>query len=362
MLFKVLRFANSSFFSGDIETAYLVYVDALRLFKSLDDKKAISVASNNLGNCMIAMYREMKAEDASQIHGLSKSQIISKGTAYFHDAIKLGEAAYDKFYEEEGWSGNCLVFMQQLSNRYFNRAIFLLTVKRDHAQSNEAQHLGFKDLEISNEMDVEVSDICLEVGFTFDKAEHFDLKLSRVRGFLSLMEEGYTDKWTTKSIIDDIFEDLRVAVQDPSLSALFEFVPPAARMQQLDIELIRYAIVLHENEAAARVGIRILVEDEYVFQNAESHAVEALISYVQGCKKDSVPMGISQKTIDMLLEYQESITVSVEKDYSDEQSGNTEQKLDRLKLFATAERTKMMKRLSTNYTASVRGDFTMEEF
>ena len=364
MLFKVLRVANSSFFSGDIETAYLVYVDALRLFRGLDDKKAISVASNNLGNCMLAMYRQMEVENASQICGLSKSKIISKGMVYFCDAIKLGEEAYDKFYEEEGWSVNCLVFMQQLSNRYFNRAIFLLTVNRDHANPKEAQaqHLGFRDLEISNDMDVEVSDMCLEVGFTFDKVEHFDLKLSRVRGFLSLMEEGHPDIWTTKSLIDNIFKELRVAVQDSSLSALFESATPAGRMQQLDIELIRYACVLHDNEAAARIGIRLLVEDEYVFQNAASYALEALVSYVQGCKKDREPKGISQQAMENLLEQLESIREDVEKDHSDGESINTAQKPSIQMTRSSGTSATNSRRLPSSLRKSNPGSFTMEEF
>ena len=43
----------------------------------------------------------------------------------------------------------CLVFMQHLANRYFNRAIFFLTTSADHENQSEAQALGFRDLQIT---------------------------------------------------------------------------------------------------------------------------------------------------------------------------------------------------------------------
>ena len=34
---------------------------------------------------------------------MTKTEIIRKGTRYFHDAIQLGEKAYDDFMDLEGW-------------------------------------------------------------------------------------------------------------------------------------------------------------------------------------------------------------------------------------------------------------------
>lgn len=44
VLYKVLTFANSAFFSGDLEVAYHVLRDALFLFNRLGNEKAIAVA------------------------------------------------------------------------------------------------------------------------------------------------------------------------------------------------------------------------------------------------------------------------------------------------------------------------------
>jgi hypothetical protein len=47
-LYKVIRSANAAFFAGDVERAYVVLKDALKLFKRLGNQKAIGVAVSGL--------------------------------------------------------------------------------------------------------------------------------------------------------------------------------------------------------------------------------------------------------------------------------------------------------------------------
>ena len=203
-LYKVIIFANIAFFSGDLSTAYKVlkvsfvssaslidqkrlhtsfnrHQDAMRVFNKLDNKKAVAVGSNNLGNTMLTIYRTMVTEAEKNdpfsrpevMFGLTRrqvnpcqyelatpfmstndvnfepiSQVIAKGAAYYAHSIKLGEEAYDEFYNQQGWSEECLVFMQFLSNRYFNRAVFFLTTSPSSDDPKEAESLGLRDLEI----------------------------------------------------------------------------------------------------------------------------------------------------------------------------------------------------------------------
>ena len=102
MLYKVVRFANLAFFSGDLEVAYNVLRDALPLFTRLDNSKAVAVASNNLGNTMLTIYRTMEANGGSDevMCGMNRKVVVQKGTAFFAQSIRLGEVAYDKFYGE----------------------------------------------------------------------------------------------------------------------------------------------------------------------------------------------------------------------------------------------------------------------
>lgn len=47
-LFKIVRVSNTAFFSGNLEWAYHFVSDALKLFRKIEDRKAIGVASNNV--------------------------------------------------------------------------------------------------------------------------------------------------------------------------------------------------------------------------------------------------------------------------------------------------------------------------
>uniref|UniRef100_A0A7S4IG44 Uncharacterized protein n=1 Tax=Odontella aurita TaxID=265563 RepID=A0A7S4IG44_9STRA len=364
MLFKVVRFANAAFFSGDIEKAYWVLFDALRLFRSLDNKKAIGVASNNLGNCMLTMYRTMEGTKETEICGLSKTDIIRKGTAYFRDAIKLGEEAYDKFYEEQGWSGSCLVFMQHLSSRYFNRAIFFLTVKNDHKFPEEANRLGFRDLDIAKSMDVEVVDQSLEAGFNVNKSELFDLMVNRIRGVLSIMEMGYPDEWDIEEQISDAFRELKIALRNPS-SEFFADVSPAGHMQELEAELIKHAQLTNMTEEAAMIGIRMLVEDEYTFHYAESIAIKALVDYVT-CQGQELCMSLDVKELLLTLQkdMNDDFMDSVSNRISDVQNSE-ENKLSTLRSSCRLRSATISTSWELSLTAAqcaCRGDFTMENF
>ncbi|KAL7532352.1 hypothetical protein ACHAXR_004576 [Thalassiosira sp. AJA248-18] len=280
-LYKVVQFANSAFFSGDLEVAFQVFKDSLRLFTRLDNKKAVAVASNNLGNTMLTIYRTMKTNDDGDMCGLSKTEVIEKGTAYYAHSIKLGEDSYDAFYNEQGWSEECLEFMQFLANRYFNRAIFFLTTSCDNENRKAAESLGFRDLQISADMDLEIVDQCLEMGFKINRVERYELMMSRIRGLLSLAELGYsTDELYIEDQITDLYRDLNNAMKNPG-HELFKEISIAGRMQKLDTELIKYFSVAKQDKInAARVAIRMLIEDEYVFPDAEQEAIETLLSYL----------------------------------------------------------------------------------
>jgi len=287
MLYTVVRFANSTFFAGDLEKAYTILKDSLKLFIRLGNSKAIAVASNNLGNTMLTIYRTMTASGEEEMCGLSKKEVVAKGTAYFAHAIKLGEEAYDNFYNEQGWSEECLSFMQFLANRYFNRAMFLLTVKDDHQYPKEAEAMGFRDIQITSDMDLEIVDQCLEMGFKINRVERYDLMMSRIRGKLALIKLGYSPvELDIEEQIKGCFRDLKNAMKNPG-HELFENVSQAGRMQTLDMTLMKYLALAKSNpKDAARVAIRMLVEDEYVFQDAMQEAIKALLIFMNTCSFD----------------------------------------------------------------------------
>jgi hypothetical protein len=281
-LFKVMRSANEAFFAGDLNLAYNVTKDSLRLFSRLKNKKAMAVCSNNLGILCLTIYRTMIANQDEHFGDMTMADIASEGSAYFTVAIKLGEEQYEQFYEEQGWSEECLQFMQGLANRYFNRALLLLSTK-EHAKSpKEFEASGFRDIQITADMDLEIVDQCIEFGFAIDRVERHNLMLSRSRGVEALVKLGYSpDYLFVDDIIAELLTDFRRALGNPG-DGFFLDVSPAGRMQILDSELMKYCRRVKKDDVlAAKVAIRCLVEDEYILLNTIQKAIKTILVYVK---------------------------------------------------------------------------------
>ena len=288
-LYKVVRVGNMAFFLGELEKAYTILHDALSLFAMLKNKKAIGVASNNLGVLMLTMFRAMKKTNCPTMGGFSQRKVIKKANQYFEDAISLGEAALKTINDEEGFSVNYLIFMQQLSNRYFNRGVFLLTSRHDHADPAEAERRGVMDLMTSRDMDREVVDNGDQEGFKGDKDVYFELLMTRIKGLLLLMKTGVEDPWGIEDLFDEARKELVSALQTPN-HPLFVDLDPAGQMQRLDCVLIDYHMLMARNNdpgserdrhirKGAEIGIRMMVEDDYVLGEASILALRALVEY-----------------------------------------------------------------------------------
>ena len=309
--------------------AYIVLVDALKVFRKLGNKKAIAVASNNLGNIMLHMYNEITELELPTHCGLSKREIISRGMLHFHEAISLGEKAYDEFYEAEGWTPNCLDFMQHLANRYFNRAFFLLSIKDDHEQPEKIEELGIRDLEIARDMDFEIVEYGEDIGFNRENRAHkrFLVNVCRARGHNQLLEIGYPDEmlknkgypeeWEIEELLDDAFRLLQDE-NERGMSKLFEDISVVGRLQQIETELMRYKLVMGDLDTAAKIAVRLLKEDAYLFSEAVSAAVKVLLAYVDTDSWDDGDEN-KQKEIKRLLSgYSKAIEKDLESSFNNE--------------------------------------------
>jgi hypothetical protein len=362
MLYKVVRSANTAFYAGELEVAYFVLVDALRLFRRLDNKKAIGVASNNLGNTMLAICRQMDAKELDCVSGITKGQIVAKGVAYFHEAIELGEKAYDEFYNAQGWTPICLDFMQHLANRYFNRGQFLLTVKDAHDNPEELEELGMRDLQIARDMDLEVIAYGEDIGWaSADRVEKlFNVQLVRLRGYNMLLGIGYPDEWEMEELFDEMFNTIKAEVKRES-SELFAQVSVAGRMQQMETELMKFKLFVGDLETAAKIAIRMLQEDESVFVDAQAQAVEVLLLYADSAHFDD---SSRSRIRNELQEYQDILEAVV-----DEQKQATIDDLENDTAISRSTGTRSSKMLGRRYSShywSLRdrsGRFvTMEDF
>jgi hypothetical protein len=304
-LFRIIRSANIAFFNGELDFAYRVLNDALRLFRRLDNKKAIGIASNNLGNTLLGIYREMTASKLQRLYGLTKRDIVSLGIAHFHNAIQLGEKAYDEFYELQGWSPSCLDFMQHLANRYFNRGLFLLHVKRDHPNPKEIEQLGRRDIQIACDMDREVVTYGEEIGWgTADRAEkRFNVNIIRIRGFNILHELGYNSDWGVEELMEETVNIVKEECKNLQTD-FFSNMNLAGRLQDLDIQLMKYHCNHGDFETAAKVAVRMLIEDERIFTEAMRQSLGVLINFAESGRDDFL---VGRKLIPVLRSYRATV-------------------------------------------------------
>jgi hypothetical protein len=305
-LHTLVRMGNSQFFSGNLQSAYDTLLEALQLFTLLENGKAIGIVNNNLGNVAFFMYRTMTKMKLKKIVGLSIDDVIHQGVNYFECAIKQGEEALAKIYDEEGWSTIYLVFMQQLSNRYFNRALFLLTTKKSHPDPEKAESQGLADLSSARDMDREVIDNGDRHGFKGDRESYFDLLLERIRGIQHLSYLGYDSMWDVEELLEDAHRELNAALLEPG-HAMFRHVEPAGQMQRLDQVLILHHLRKDESEMAALVAIRMLVEDDFILADAAQSALKGILFHFSNGFQNLIDPHDSDHVLSKLFEYRKKV-------------------------------------------------------
>mmetsp|Transcript_25294 Transcript_25294/g.50638 ORF Transcript_25294/g.50638 Transcript_25294/m.50638 type:complete len:1747 (-) Transcript_25294:50-5290(-) len=304
-LFQIMKSANEAFYTGDLVSAHNILKDTLRLFSRLKNKKAMAVASNNLGILCLTIYRTMVANKEESFEGMTLTDVVSEGSDHFTVAIKLGEEQYEQFYEDQGWSEECLQFMQGLANRYFNRALLLLSTKQHSKRPVDFESNGLRDIRITADMDLEIVDQCIEMGFRIDRVERHDLMLSRSRGVEALVKLGYSpDELFIEDLVEELLTSFTRALKNPG-DELFREVNPAGRMQLLDCELIKYCRrVKKDNVLAAKVAIRCLIEDEYVLLSTMEKALKTILVYVKSVGGESIMInGDRDKILRTLIRY-----------------------------------------------------------
>ena len=213
-----------------------------------------------------------------------------------------------------------------------------------------------------------------QVGWNVRGADkRFDVVLSRIRGHLLLLEMGYEDKWNVDEMLDNGFDLVRNELNsdNPGSSPLFKDVCPAGRMQQIETELMRYKIINGDVESAAKIAIRMLVEDSCTIQISQLKAIEVLVLYVKGTLTvDNARWCKTQQDLEEYKEWLEDATIERDRrstsDWDDDALPETLKKSVR-KFLSDSERESSatgviaeMKLVS--FRASTRGEVTMEVF
>ena len=138
-------------------------------------------------------------------------------------------------------------------------------VNRKHPRAApDVDKIGIKDLHRARSLDEEAYLYWRERGQLVQQARvQFGSLLRRARGMLTLTRDGdFEDVWGVDKLIENAQEMLRNPIY--TTSNLFEGVNLVARKQQVNDLRIQYALFKNDTLTAAKIAIKMLVEDEYI--------------------------------------------------------------------------------------------------
>lgn len=116
--------------------------------------------------------------------------------------------------------------------------------------------------------------------FKKNEVQEFEGLLRRTRGILALVRNyGFKDPWGVDSLIEQAQTLLNEA--NDYTSNLFNSMSRIGRTQQLDDLRMQKALASGDNFTAAKIAMRMLVEDEYIIDTVIVNAMTAVKRYFE---------------------------------------------------------------------------------
>lgn len=268
-----------AFFSGKMKSAYRLLVDALSLFRGADDEKAIGIASNNLGNTLLAIRNQkLSTKGCFKIDGIC---VQKQALEAYNEAIELSTKEYEQSMHGIDNADLSAELTEQLANRFFNRGLFFLITSGDACADPDFTERGKYDVMKAMELDAGVRSLWVESRQVHkNSVRYFERLLRRANGLIGLIQKGIIDaaSWNVAELLEEADSLLFVVWNVPG-SPLFHALTPYGRLQQLEGAAISYASCKRNTKEAARMSTRMLVEDEYIDELAFNNAASALLSW-----------------------------------------------------------------------------------
>lgn len=273
-LCKVVRVSNTAFFSGNLVWAHHIVEDAIQLFRKIEDRKAIGMACNNLGNIMFARILEVGKQNGSSLdigYGISALQ-------HYDEAVNISQVEFDKCAIMEVKAD----LAQELSDRLFNRALCRLFMEGVPESPPGLREMALQDLVRSRDLDYDVKEYLIETKLLLDRSGHcFNRILRRIHGLCTYYDdEDVRVIWDATSLLTEADELLFAAWHERS-APLFDEVARVGRLQQLEGAAIRLEGCKGNHGEAARVGMRMFTEDEYLLEGPFALASAALMHFAK---------------------------------------------------------------------------------
>ena len=276
-LYKILRMSNSAFFSGDLDLAHHIGNDALQLFGKIGDEKAIAIAANNMGNTLFALTMERRSPGTCV--ELNGECCVKTAIGYYEAAIVAAKRDFERVETDAEKS----MFAQQLADRHFNRAMFLLHLSDDPCAPENAKEIAFHDLLLARQYDQGVKEYMLHSKTLYKNSDViFERSIRRLHG-LALLTKIDPDVWQVWDIYDLVDQgDLMLqAAWNRDDAPIFRAINKVGRLQQLEgaAALVEYSD--GKLKEAAVLSTRMLVEDEYLMETAFVDAAEIILKHAR---------------------------------------------------------------------------------
>jgi hypothetical protein len=171
-------------------------------------------------------------------------------------------------------------FAEQLADRHFNRALYFLISKNDPCTPDDAEKLGYQDLMKAHALDHDVQGYLIKNKMLLQKSEIlYDRMLRRLFGLIALQENGVeTTMWDPIELVYDCHR-LLSAAWDDFTAPIFHNLDRHGRLQQLEGAMIQLELQRKNYTAAARLAIRMIVEDEFLNETSFQYAADAILQF-----------------------------------------------------------------------------------
>ena len=284
-LFKIMRFSNSAFFSGNLMWAHKFLSDAYHLFERVGDDKALAVAANNLGNTLLSIFRDKASK--GRCHQINGVCVRCTAQQCYDKAVELGVEEYELSLTADIDNSVRAEYAQQLSNRYFNRGVFYLLMESDPCAPEDAYERGCEDLERSKGLDRDVRDFWIQTRQVRKNSSlYFERLIRRGCGIIQFPRRGGGEPYDPVGVLHEA-DSLLASVGRDLQSPLMQGVARAGRLQELEEIAIRCQLHDGNHDEAARFAARMLIEDEYILESAFEAAATAI---VQSIRDESAPV------------------------------------------------------------------------
>lgn len=280
-LYKIVGMSNVSYYSGDFKWAHHIANDALSLFRKIGDQKAVAIACNNIGNTLLAL--SVKSREKGACMKSCSECCLKIALDHFEESIRIGTAEF------QGTDSDAekAEFAQQLGDRHFNRAMCILHFLDDPCCAIDASDQALTDLHRSREYDRGVHEYFLHERLTFRYSDIlFERLLRRIHGLAILysFDARVWQVWNVNDLVDQA--DLMLqAAWDQENAPVFRNVTKVGRLQQLEGAVIGLEMATGNIEDAARLAMRMMVEDDFVLDHSFAVAADSILRFMREPKQ-----------------------------------------------------------------------------